>query len=125
MIYWKSNHCPNCDKDLTDAYSEYDSISDGFKCPYCEATLGYKSIYAWIGLILLGLGGLSACVGLGCSITEWLSFKNTYINSACVKLEWNTGWLSGLLLGLSMFMMTYNGSYVLELPNTYEPPSSQ
>ena len=117
MIYWLSNHCPNCDKDLTDAYSEYDIIKDGFECPYCYAILGYKNIYPWIGLILFALGGVSVSLWLACALSSFLSLEIAYIESACIKLDINLGYVSGILFSLSVFMGAYNNSYVLKKPN--------
>ena len=115
MIYWRANHCPRCDKDLTDVYSKYEEpIADGFLCPYCRATLGYKRIYPLIGLVLLALGAITVTVSFGCILSQFLSLDIAYLDSACSRLDNNLVYVGGALLSMGMFLGSYNNSYVIK-----------
>ena len=102
------NACPNCNKVLTEAYSKHeDPIPDGFICPFCGATLGYKRIYPWIGFMSLLLFGVSAVINFGC-----LFFKNE-----CLSFSGYIDKSSTIFLFIFVVMLFKKNAYVLKAPN--------
>ena len=108
MTKIRTNMCPNCSEDLTDAYSAIDDrIEDGFICPFCKATLAYKRIYPTIALVFLVLNFICAFLIVTCLLfkKECSSFSNyLYV-------------MFPLFILLTIGTLRIKNSYVIKTPN--------
>ena len=108
MTRIRTNMCPNCDNDLTDAYSAIEGrIDDGFVCPFCKATLAYKRIYPTIALIFFVLNIICALLLLAC-----LFFKEQ-----CSPYSGHLYVMFPLFILVALLFLNIKNSYVVKTPN--------